>query len=431
MEELPPPCSGEYPQEGGNLRKLVTGRFLLSAKSSLRALALLTLLAWLLTAWCLWRTRQWTPRAVMLRDIGKAAKVISFVGNGATLATWSPAIKRLILWDVLTGRVRGEVEQANDKYDLSSYSHDLFLLWLACSRDGTKVIALGEDFDFKVRDVVAGRTLAGIPLGYGGAGADFSPDSKTLATAAPGGAVYLWDLDTGRLLAWLEGDPATRCIRFSPDGKRLAILRASLTGTGTGMSAIEMAHAAQAANQHTDDQCCGPGRFLARWPTAGRRLYRRYRAVMGHTAGEEIVAHAIAPFISNLSFSPDGRLLAVSYTKPAPPSWRYAARVSQRLANSLFPPVQGVVVLDVATGEHYFELPGSTRGTFLPDGKTLGTYDETDDSVMIWDVPPPRKLPPWLALTTLGGGRGRQHNLDIWPTEVADRPPRPTACPPF
>src|SRR5262249_7088805 len=65
----------------------------------------------------------------------------------------------------------------------------------------------------------------------------------------------------------------------------------------------------------------------------------------------------------------------------------------------------------------------------LPDGRTLGTYDETDDSVMIWDVPPPRKLPPWLALTTLGGAVAVStawiYGWRRWRTDLLVLPPAP------
>jgi WD40 repeat protein len=50
----------------------------------------------------------------------------------------------------------------------------------------------------------------------------FAPDGRTLAVAR-GAAVQLWDVDTGRLLARLEGhEGKVKCVAFAPDGTRLA-----------------------------------------------------------------------------------------------------------------------------------------------------------------------------------------------------------------
>jgi WD40 repeat protein len=51
----------------------------------------------------------------------------------------------------------------------------------------------------------------------------FAPDSRTLASAGREGAVLLWDVPAGRLLATLTPHAKEAgCVAFSPDGKTLA-----------------------------------------------------------------------------------------------------------------------------------------------------------------------------------------------------------------
>lgn len=55
------------------------------------------------------------------------------------------------------------------------------------------------------------------------AGLDFSPDGRLLAAAAYLGPGVVWNVETGEPLAWLDSQAAQHSIRFSPDGKRLAV----------------------------------------------------------------------------------------------------------------------------------------------------------------------------------------------------------------
>jgi|SRR5579884_2110161 len=51
----------------------------------------------------------------------------------------------------------------------------------------------------------------------------FSPDGRTLVTAAKGGRINLWDMATYQLRYSFQGHPErVRCLAFSPDGGTLA-----------------------------------------------------------------------------------------------------------------------------------------------------------------------------------------------------------------
>jgi WD40 repeat protein len=61
-----------------------------------------------------------------------------------------------------------------------------------------------------------------LPVPIPGTAAAFSPDGRTLAIA--GGAVDLWDIESGVIIRELEQDVAgARALEFTPDGSTLAV----------------------------------------------------------------------------------------------------------------------------------------------------------------------------------------------------------------
>jgi WD40 repeat protein len=73
------------------------------------------------------------------------------------------------------------------------------------------------------------QELAGHPVGVGQF--DFSPDSRTLASAGAERTVKLWDVATGEEILTLEGYSWYVSIpRFSPDGGSLATSSAEADG---------------------------------------------------------------------------------------------------------------------------------------------------------------------------------------------------------
>ena len=75
---------------------------------------------------------------------------------------------------------------------------------------------------------MAGRRRIGPPLrGHESEvlNAEFSPDGNLLATSAFDGTVILWDVESRRALGTLPGPAGSTSARFTPDGRRLFVLR--------------------------------------------------------------------------------------------------------------------------------------------------------------------------------------------------------------
>jgi WD40 repeat protein len=166
----------------------------------------------------------------------------------------------------------------------------------------------------------------------------FSPDGKILASCEnPDGSVRWWDVATGKGLCHLASEPHHIALRlaFSPDSKLLA----------TGV------------RHH------GPGgvwqAFVWLWDVATGKRLRQLEIKGGYAAD-----------VTDLGFSPDGRILATSvYGGP-----------------------HAVQLWDVANGSKIREFHKTEAGqdtlttlAFSPNGRTLAT-GAYDGSVRLWEV---------------------------------------------
>jgi dipeptidyl aminopeptidase/acylaminoacyl peptidase len=145
---------------------------------------------------------------------------LAFAPSGQALATggWDDTVR---LWDVATGEPRAVFRGRPGPIVAIAFSPDGRALAAGDHAGGVKLwdVARGTEratLTMSTEDVTAGKFVEEVTA------VTFSPDGRVLAVAV-GGAVHLWDADTGCLVADLAGhEGKVQCLAYSPDGRRVA-----------------------------------------------------------------------------------------------------------------------------------------------------------------------------------------------------------------
>jgi WD40 repeat protein len=204
-------------------------------------------------------------------------------------------------------------------------------------------------------------------------GLELSPDGRLLAAtvkaaAGDGLAVRVWDVDGKRAVGSLRVGTYPQAVRFSPDGRMLAVVGGGAAvlwnpqsephGPGATLAKEECESAAfswdsarLAVSTENGDVKIWGVREPGQTPTVLRPTYTPIHAGPTMSEGRKAV-------VGGLDFSPDGERLAVVY----------AGRLLR--------------VWDVATAEQLIKIedPWMEDVSFLPDGRSLLTFHSPDPS---------------------------------------------------
>ncbi len=257
---------------------------------------------------------------------------------------------------------------------------------------------------------------------FGGQGAAFLPDGRTVVSVRDGNAILLWDARTGRLLRRIDTGgftPSWNGFGLSRDGKRL-LLSGSVRDDQSWRSAAAVFDLTDGKLLRTFERLPREGVNAAAMTPDGKMVFTidrngKLRVEEVATGAELLRQQFPGDVMASIAVSPDGSTLALASGPNTHKLfvWKWQAAEEPRQVESgwhrgrevAFSPDgkllaecsdsdPGVRVLDVATGRqrHKLEVPGLEPYRYFhvavsPDGKLLAAYGSTNDlsAVHLWE----------------------------------------------
>jgi WD40 repeat protein/DNA-binding SARP family transcriptional activator len=282
------------------------------------------------------------------------AAIAVAVSPDSSLFVTSPGAGRITLWRARDLAILAELRGPFAELQSLAWSHD-----------GRLVAATGNDGDTVIWNVRSRRTvqLIGRAGAMGTDGVNFSADDRVLGTAGLDGAVRLYDVRTGKLVAKLQARGTLQDLDFSAGGARVAA-----AGLASAIWIWNLRRRTLERTIHHDSA------FLAiRFSPDGKRI------VTGDAAGNvDIWDAATGRQAGRALGGQNGYVLSVTYN----PSGTQIASTS----------TDGKIRLwDLASGKLLGRpLPAADSGgwgTFFPDGKhVIATF--RSGSGVVWNIDP-------------------------------------------
>jgi WD40 repeat protein len=343
-----------------------------------RLLAVVCLLGWLGAVLELCSARVPIRRATTLVGVSKLGKPWPLMsGDGRWLATVShdPGLDTLSLWETSTGLMLTKFQEPN-------------IDWVGFSDDGSMVAAGSKACRVKVWDTRTSVLLTTVHTAAELQKGAFSPNGKFFA-AQEGLGVGVWEIPSGSRVAKLPYEELNFPDSFSRDGQHLVV---SL-GPGHLLALLDWRTGQiREINKRFPTQPCGfapDGRTMATDDPMGN-------VIISDIASDEPIARyrpGVADRVPKyLTFSHNGKMLAVEVYEFSKPYQRLAYSLGIELPDRLQPEMRHSVVLDVETGRRLATLPLTRHPAFSPDDKTLVTYSEDEDAIVLWDLPPQTRM---------------------------------------
>ncbi|WP_375491321.1 hypothetical protein [uncultured Nostoc sp.] len=320
-----------------------------------------------------------------IRGVGQTS--ITFSPNGQQVAS-SGGDSAVRIW------------QVNDAYN-----------WIFDNKKNTFSPSLTQDVDNKEI-----KTYPLLLTGHSGQvnSVNFSPDSKTLASASSDGSVKLWKLDSKEIILPKKISPAKKEISFteeenlfvfsdnvsfSPDGKLIAFSSSGGRVTLCSKDGKELKTFKAHSTDVSSISFSPDGKTFA---TAGRE---DKTIKLWSLNGSEIKTLKADSNVQSISFSPDGKLFATVSGDETVILWSKDGREiktlkghSPGIKNVSFSPDgklfataswDGIVILWSKDGREIKTLKGHSNiinyVSFSPDGKLFATAS-SDNTVKLWNI---------------------------------------------
>ena len=345
--------------------------------------------------------RVWeVSRGREVRRLRRPGDCAAFAPDGKALAVWGgPSI---CLLEVPTGKELCRFPAFQDS-----------ILSLAFSPDGRTVASAAEDKTVCLWDVATHKQRHQL-RGHTDEvwSVAFAPDSKTLASAGADHTIRFWDVARGKQLRRLDGhQDAVAFLAFSPDGKVLASGSLDRTMRLWDVATGKEVHTFPRQADRVSGAFSPDGRILA---GTGDQVVRLWEVATGKEV-RHWPGHALR--IAWLAFAPDGKTLAsgswdgdsaIHFWDVATGKERHRSEGHSGAVEFIAFSGDGkrlvsrgrdnmVCLWDLATGRARAFFGGPLNGAegaavLSPDGKALASGGKEDHTIRLWDVAGGREI---------------------------------------